>query len=270
VSNTDTVTVLFDRFFDDAAIFPPGDAAMDDAVREHVAALDSPLARHVGPFVCSASRLTALGDALATVYVDSLDLALVTPSGSAFAAIAAAHEDSRLRLRAVEISETEPGDPLPNVPEGTLLLVERPARPPFDLPPDVALKLRTGGETADAFPDDAALASALTDALEQDLRFKLTAGLHHAVRHTDPETGFEHQGFLNVVLAVNAVLSGSSDDVAAAILAERDASVVASGVSGLDEAARGHVRSRFLSFGTCSISEPIDDLRELGLLEAAA
>jgi hypothetical protein len=270
VSNTDLVTVLFDRFFDDAAIFPPGNAAMDDAVRAHVEALDSPLARHVGPFVCSASRLIALGDALATVGVDALDLALVTPSGSAAAAIAAADDDSRFRLRAVEVSDTEPGDPLPNVPEGTLLLVERPTEPPFDLPTEAALKLRTGGETADAFPDDARLAAALTDSLEQDLRFKLTAGLHHAVRHTDPATGFEHQGFLNVVLAVHAVQSGASDDVAAAILGERDASVVAAAVAELDEAARGQVRSRFLSFGTCSISEPIDDLRGLGLLEDAA
>lgn len=270
MSNTEPVTVLFDRFFDDAAIFPPGNAAMDASVRSHVDSLESPLARHVGPFVCSASRLPALGSALATVGVDALDLALVTPAGSAVAAIAAVDDDSRLRLRAVEVSGTEPGDPLPNVPEGTLLLVERPATPPFDLPPDVALKLRTGGETADAFLDDAGLAAALTDALEQDFRFKLTAGLHHAVRHTDPATGFEHQGFLNVVLAVHAVLTGSRDDVAAAILAERDASVVAAEVAELDEAARGQVRSRFLSFGTCSITEPLDDLRELGLLEAAA
>jgi hypothetical protein len=263
------MTVLFDRFFDDAAIFPPGNAAMDDAVRAHVAALDSSLARHVGPFVCTASRLTALGDALATLGVDTLDLALVTPAGSAVAAIAAADDDSRLRLRAVEVADAQPGGSLPAVPTGTRLFVER-SGPPFDLPSEAALKLRTGGETAEAFPDDARLASALTDALNQDLRFKLTAGLHHAVRHTDPETGFEHQGFLNVVLAVHAVMSGSSDDVAAAILAERDASVVAAAVADLDEAARGQVRSRFLSFGTCSITEPVDDLRGLGLLEAAA
>jgi hypothetical protein len=264
------VTVLFDRFFDDAAIFPPGNAAMDDAVRTHVDTLDSPLARHVGPFVCSASRLPALGSALFTVGVDALDLALVTPAGSAVAAIAAADDDSRLRLRAVEVSDTQPGDPLPSVPEGTLLFVERPATPPFDIPPDAALKLRTGGETADAFPADAGLAAALRDALEQGLRFKLTAGLHHAVRHTDPATGFEHQGFLNVVLAVHAILAGSRDDVAAAILAERNASVVAAEIAELDEAARGRVRSRFLSFGTCSITEPLDDLRGLGLLEVAA
>jgi hypothetical protein len=45
---------------------------------------------------------------------------------------------------------------------------------------------------------------------------------------------------------------------------------VASAVADLDEAARGLVRSRFLSLGTCSITDPLDDLRGLGLLEEAA
>ena len=270
MSKTGQMTVLFDRFFDDAAIFPPGNAAMDDAVRAHVAMLGSPLARHLGPFVCSASRLTGLGDALVAADVDAFDLALVTPAGgSAVAAITAVDNDPRLRLRAVEVSGTQAGDPLPAVPEGTLLLVERAATPPFDLPPDVALKLRTGGETPDAFPDEARLASALADALARGLRFKLTAGLHHAVRHTDPATGFEHHGFLNVVLAVHATLTESGDDLAAT-LAERDATVVAAAVADLDEAARGLVRSRFLSLGTCSITDPVDDLRKLGLVEEAA
>ena len=270
MSKTERMTVLFDRFFDDAAIFPPGNAAMDDAVRAHVAMLGSPLARHLGPFVCSASRLTGLGDALVAADVDVLDLALVTPAGgSAVAAITAVHDDPRLRLQAVEVSGTTPGDPLPAVPEGTLLLVERAATPPFDLSPDVALKLRTGGETPDAFPDDARLASALAGALAQGLRFKLTAGLHHAVRHTDPATGFEHHGFLNVVLAVHAALTDSGVDLAAT-LAERDASVVAAAVAEFDESARGLVRSRFLSLGTCSTTDPVDDLRKLGLLEVAA
>ena len=251
------MTVLFDRFFDDAAIFPPGNAAMDDAVRAHVAALASPLARHVGPFVCSASRLTALGDALAAADVDALDLALVTPAGgSAAAAITAAHDDPRLRLRAVEVAGTQPGDPLPAVPAGT------PAASSSARPSRRSTCRRTSRSSCapaarppDAFPDDAQLASALADALEQDLRFKLTAGLHNAVRHTDPATGFEHQGFLNVVLAVHAALSELGDDLAG-ILGERDASAVAAAVADLDEAARGLVRSRFLSFGTCSIAEP--------------
>ena len=270
MSNTDTVTVLFDRFFDDAAIFPPGNAAMDDAVRAHVAALDSPLARHVGPFVCSASRLTALGDALGTADVSGLDLALVTPAGSAAAAIAAVDDDSRLRLRAVEVADTQPGDSLPAVPDGhpplrrtstgrrsTCRLTSRSSCAPVARPP-------MPSRTTNSWP------RRWRTALEQDLRFKLTAGLHHAVRHTDPATGFEHQGFLNVVLAVHAVLSGSSDDLAA----HRSPSATRrwwprqSPTSTRPRAVI--VRSRFLSFGTCSISEPIDDLRGLGLLEAAA
>jgi hypothetical protein len=64
-------------------------------------------------------------------------------------------------------------------------------------------------------------------------------------------------------------MSGSGDDLAA-VLAERNAPKVAAAVGELDEAARGMVRSRFLSFGTCSITEPIDDLRTLGLLDVAA
>ncbi len=267
MSNTGLVTILFDRFFDDAAIFPPGNAAMDVAVRTHVAVSGSPLGRHLGPFVCSADRLPALGDALAAADVDGLDLALVTPLGAAPAAIAAAHDDPRLRLRAVEVSGTVPGDTLPAVPAETMLAVERAAEP-FDLPDDVVLKLRTGGETPGAFPDEATLASALEAALQQGLRFKLTAGLHHAVRHTDPATGFEHHGFLNVVLATHAALTGSADVAEALHL--RDAAVVAAGIADLDEAERGAVRSRFLSFGTCSITEPIDDLRLLGLLDEVA
>ena len=267
VGHTGQMTVLFDHFFDDAAIFPPGNAPMEIAVRAHLKALDSPLARHVGPFVCSADRLPALGDALSSVAVEALDLVLVTPIGTAPVAIATVHEEPRLRLRSVEVAGTEPGDALPEVPSGTRLLVERPLRPPFDLPPGTSLKLRTGGESAEAFPDDKSLGAAIARAVEDDLSFKLTAGLHHAVRHTDPETGFEHHGFLNVVLAVHAGLEDGDD--LAAVLAERDASVVASAVAGLDEPARGRVRSHFLSFGTCSIAEPVDDLRGLGLLEAA-
>jgi hypothetical protein len=268
VSDTGHVTVLFDRFFDDAAIFPPGNAPMEAAVREHVAALESPIGHHLGPFVCSASRLVGLGETMTAQGVDELDLTLVAPVGSAAAAISAADGDSRLRLRAVEISGDESGARLPVVPAGTRLVVERPVQPPFDLPEGATLKLRTGGESSGDFPDENRLAAALRAALDQGLAVKLTAGLHNAVRHADPVTGFEHHGFLNVILAVHVALSGAGG--LAAVLAEQDASAVAAAIADLDEPARGLVRSRFLSFGTCSITEPIDDLRGLQLLEEAA
>ena len=70
------------------------------------------------------------------------------------------------------------------------------------------LKFRTGGLTADAFPSAAELAACIDAALDRETPFKCTAGLHHAVRHTDPETGFEHHGFLNVLLATRVALDG--------------------------------------------------------------
>jgi hypothetical protein len=90
---------------------------------------------------------------------------------------------------------------------------------------------------------------------------KCTAGLHHAVRHTDPATGFEHHGFLNVLAACAALAAGEAAEPW--LLA--DAETLATGWSP-DRVARA--RAVFTSFGTCSVLEPIDDLVTLGLLPA--
>ncbi len=80
---------------------------------------------------------------------------------------------------------------------------------------EISLKFRTGGVTADVFPTSRRLATCIEAALDRELPFKCTAGLHHAVRHRDESTGFEHHGFLNVLLATRACLDGGSpDDVA--------------------------------------------------------
>jgi len=49
--------------------------------------------------------------------------------------------------------------------------------------------------------------------------FKCTAGLHHAVHHTDPATGFVHHGFLNIVAATARAIVGG--DVEGALTEER-------------------------------------------------
>jgi hypothetical protein len=94
--------------------------------------------------------------------------------------------------------------------------------------------------------------------------FKATAGLHHAVRNTDPRTGFEQHGFLNLLLATDALARGGTEADARALLAERDGTVVA----GLVGTVGPEVRALFTSFGTCSITEPRDELVDLGVLTA--
>lgn len=127
-------------------------------------------------------------------------------------------------------------------------------------------KLRTGGVRADLYPDEHELAAAVVACVSAGVAFKATAGLHHAVRNTDPTTGFEQHGFLNVLAAVDAAQRGAAIGEVAALLAERDAHAVAATVAGLDERA-GQVRDAFRSFGTCSIDDPRDELTALGLLD---
>lgn len=97
---------------------------------------------------------------------------------------------------------------------------------------------------------------------DRQLPYKLTAGLHHALRHTDPETGFTHHGFLNV-LAADLVAAGGADlDEVTEVLSLTDPRPVLAVVEGrLD-----HPRPMWIGYGSCSIEEPVADLVEYGLL----
>jgi hypothetical protein len=125
---------------------------------------------------------------------------------------------------------------------------------------ELRLKLRTGGVEAHLFPTADRLAAWIDAALDREVPFKCTAGLHHAVRHTSPE-GFEQHGFLNVLLATLAAFDGASRAETVAVLEERDP-------ARLDASEERIVRARrwFTSFGTCSVEEPVAELLALDLL----
>lgn len=127
-------------------------------------------------------------------------------------------------------------------------------------------KFRTGGVVPGAFPDEDELAGFLTGCAQRGLPYKCTAGLHHAVRHTDPVTGFEHHGFLNVLLAA----AETDRKAAAEVLAERSGEVLAASVRELTDRQVTVIRNSFTAFGTCSIAEPLADLAGLGLVAAPA
>ncbi len=130
-------------------------------------------------------------------------------------------------------------------------------------------KFRTGGVKAHLYPSPDELAAGIRAVVDARLPFKATAGLHHPVRNTDRETGFHQHGFLNLLLATDAALCGRPVAELAAVLADRDAPSIASRVSSLGEAPTIAARGRFLSFGTCSITDPLNELADLGLLASA-
>jgi hypothetical protein len=275
---------IFRELFDDASLFPPTSVKMAEAVAGHQRHQTAWYREMCGPFVCPDAKIAALSAALTAAAVAELDLALVLPGGAASldSAVDAVFADPRLRLRAVEVPVGQAGGP-----EAIAELVAALDRTPLagatafaEIPigqltgaavrvladHGYLAKLRTGGTTADAFPGERALARSLTELTAQRLAFKCTAGLHHAVRHRAADTGFEHHGFLNVMLAVAAALDDASSDQVAGVLAETDANSVGAAVAGLDADGAAAVRELFTSFGTCSTDEPITDLVTLGLI----
>jgi hypothetical protein len=236
----------------------------------------------VGPFIVSAVDLPSLGPLLVGAEDGSFEVAVTVPEPSRLpAALAAAASVPQVRVVALEVAVPIGVDPAQVVPTLDAAVADHAGLEVYvELPRDerrtallTALvgsahhaKLRTGGVRADLYPDEDELAAAVVACVAAGVAFKATAGLHHAVRNTDPATGFEQHGFLNVILAVDAAHRGASTDEVAAILAERDADAVAARVARLGERA-GVVRDAFRSFGTCSIEDPRDELTALGLLD---
>lgn len=279
-------TGLLSGLVDDAALFPPGNAPMAEAVPSHLRYREQWFAELVGPFLCPGSRLDALAAAAdALTPGTSLDIALVVDTGTGAVAegVDRVRSDPRLSLRGVELPLR--GDDLAmtahracvslrDAEADDLAFVEIPRGPGWERALDVLAafgelraKLRTGGVTAEAFPSEDEVAAFITACLDRELPFKLTAGLHHAVRHTgspsDPAPGFEHHGFLNALVATAVALDGGTTADAAHVLALRDAARL---VAMAEPDRVRSARRWFTSFGTCSIEEPIDDLVALGLL----
>ncbi|WP_234410786.1 hypothetical protein [Nocardioides terrigena] len=264
---------------DDAAMFPPGDVPLHDATAAHGEHRRARYGDLLGSFVLRDTDLPLLRGV-------SHPLSVVVTGGAGQVAgplgIAAR---LGLSVTGLEIALRDPDDLAGNArrvvaaldharDEGLLtdevtVFVELPQADPsygWEAAADevaaaeLRIKLRTGGVEAHLFPTSATLAAWIDAALDREVPFKCTAGLHHAVRHTSAE-GFEQHGFLNVLLATGRAFDGASRDDTVATLEERDATRL--GVD-LEEVARA--RRWFTSFGTCSVDEPVADLLSLDLL----
>ncbi|TDB97452.1 hypothetical protein [Actinomadura sp. 7K534] len=260
---------------DDAAVFPPGLAPLTEAVPAHRAHRAAPYAGLVGPLVLPASALRDLDRLLDDR--DPLDLSVTAPGGPCEAAKAlVTAADLPIDLRGLEVAVPPGMRPdeffrvLGRVDVPLYVEVPRDERRPAMIAAIAArghrAKFRTGGVKANLYPTPEELAAAIQAVAGAGVPFKATAGLHHPVRNTDPETGFHQHGFLNLLLAADAALNGSPLGDLAAILADRDARSVAHRVARLGESGTAAARALFLSFGTCSITDPVTELTDLGLL----
>lgn len=231
---------LFARLIDHAPTFPPEELPLDEALRAHEAALHSEPGWICNRFVVRASHLAQLPE----LRPPRLSVVIDAPPAP----------DER-----IEAFETADDAWMP--PSDAEIFVEHPVGRGFD-----KWLARLGGRrakvrcgpTAPAAED---LAAAIRSCRERGVAFKATAGLHHAVR-----TNGQH-GFLNLLAA-----AAFGDEEGA--LAETDPSAFAVDADAFrwrDRTAAPEEiavmrRELFLSFGSCSFREPVDELRELGLL----
>ncbi|WP_067893033.1 hypothetical protein [Nocardia vaccinii] len=271
---------VFAALVDDAAIFPPGSLPLPEAVIAHAAHRKSRLRALAGPFVLGTGDLaTAARLATPDLFPEPLPVSIVVPTPDALAETIENAGEHRVAVRALEVKLDRSRPLTPQVTAianhdrrgiTTYVEVPRPTHPEWTevlaaiATNGLRLKFRTGGTQAEAFPDETGLATWIADAARSSTPFKCTAGLHNAIRHTDAETGFEHHGFLNVLCAASAALGGAETDSLAKILAERNAAALA---GALGDTAETTARTLFISYGSCSIEEPYEDLAALDLLD---
>ena len=135
-------------------------------------------------------------------------------------------------------------------------------------------KIRCGGLVAEAFPSPAELASHVLACSEHGVAWKATAGLHHPIARRALDSGFEMHGFVNLLTASCFAAQGAPFEEIEAVLVERSSEAFLFAEGGLswrgrrcDMATIERARAAgFLSFGSCSIDEPVEDLIALGWL----
>ncbi len=144
---------------------------------------------------------------------------------------------------------------------------------------DAGAKIRTGGLTKDAHPTPAEVARFLAACAAADVPFKATAGLHHPLRHDAADVGCKQHGFLNVFVGASFLYHEKIDEAACAeLLAEESPAAIRiadDGVAWRDRRlTTGELRAARESFahafGSCSLEEPLADLKAISLLRAEA
>jgi hypothetical protein len=222
---------------DHAPLFPPASLPPDEALAEDRRARADEHAWLLRRLVWPASKLAALGSERRELSV-LLDAPYEgDPRG---AALETRWEDGLERLAGEVYVELPLGD---GIEERVGALAERGLR----------AKVRCGGASVPSADELGRFLAACRDA---GVPFKATAGLHH------PLAAPGRHGFLNVLAAC-----AFADEAALAGPVELDADALRwNGRSaGADELERVR-RDGLVAIGSCSFFEPVDDLRQLGVL----
>ena len=297
---------LLTHLIDYAGLFPPATLDMQSAVKNYASYRKGENSRWLGRFIIPVARLEEFENAAEGLLPDggwegddfwrlsaltgsdlSADLNKIAKFNHKYATL-----DSRAGVAIIDTIEAKAESSSEIVaakkltPEKLTTYFEIPiAQDPTELIQTIGVegafaKVRTGGVTADAFPASQNLARFIAACAEEDVAFKATAGLHHPLRSVnrltykpDSQSAMMH-GFLNVFLAAAFAQNGLDVEQLAEILDETSPEAFRFDegcVFWRDEIlVVGHIRNArnlfSISFGSCSFTEPIEDLQRLQLL----
>lgn len=270
---------------------------MKVAVKEYSAVLASSDEWIVDRFVCPADRLDELKKAVVAQKTDAVRVTVIG-SGSTQESvdwIKSATDGGHIVVEAYEVKVPQ-GDELAPMVKGLKKLPTQIGQEGLDvyletgwgegmvdaihdaasLFEDAGFKARTGGTEAGAFPSVSELAAFISEVSSLECPFKFTAGIHDPVRHYDEDLGVYRHGFLNVMLA--AALATTQDLNRREIEAVLEIDDPSKMHFGMDDIRVGEhwleaeqidaFWGVFGGFGSCSVEEPLDGLRKLGLLMA--
>lgn len=276
---------LFRALVDDAAVFPPGNAPVPRAWEEHLRLRRGGYADLLGPLLVGTGHAAELGQVAGGDGDEApVEVAVVSRPGAdvddLLATVKLLRGVAAVRVGSVETALDLAGSWRRALSLGVPVAVEvdrdstnlpraldevRTAA--TDLPVTVLAKLRTQATPQQPVPSPSELAAFLLGADARELPVKLTGGLHHAVARRGDDGGtLDRHGVLNVLAALAAVDDGAGERALVETLAEEDTDRLVDVVVGLDEPAAARLRRRFRSFGCCGVTDPLDELRDLGLL----
>ena len=271
---------LLEALVDDAGLFPPEQLPMAAALARHRADEAAAHAMLAHRFLCPASRLDELRTELGRAGGDAaLRLGLILDTGlpGLSAALEVVAAEPRLSLELVEVPVPEGAEVAPALealagveaavylegPRAELGWVETLAG--WSGPSRRGAKVRCGGARPEQFPSPQELARFISACAAGNVAFKATAGLHHAVRAADNRTGLVHHGFLNLLVATARAEQGEADATLTGVLACEEPAALAEAARSILPDQAGRTRSLFVAYGSCSTSEPLEDLAALGL-----
>lgn len=270
-----------ENLIDYAGLFPPANLDLSTVVKNYTSYRKSPYSWMLGKLICPVKRLKEMGKLLEDYELDTPveAIGLVTTEGSFEEVRDEIEEFHDVYGKIAHVTSTEAKYAKHMLELSTLYDSFIETVDPKDIPAiaeaKCGLKIRCGGISPSDFPTAESLANRILIAINNEVKLKFTAGLHHPLHHASSSMGCNMHGFINIF---SGALFTKKYDLTQKKLEEilidgnfnnfrfddqgihwRDLSIDTNSLKSMRYAIAQ-------SYGSCSFDEPITDLKTIGWL----